>query len=82
MLITQSETLEQIEQLQSMLIGSVTDGESDTETYKKLRAELFELPNMKESLPSFVRTCADLNTTAVFENRPKTLQTAKVSPPG
>ncbi len=42
------------------MIGRVTGGNSDNETYRTLRRELFDASVVKEALPRFVRTCGDL----------------------
>jgi hypothetical protein len=52
--------LEKIEQLQNIMIASVTGGERDELGYKKLRHELFQVPGLKDACPRFVRTCGDL----------------------
>ncbi len=55
------ELIEKIETLQNIMLASVTGGVRDGETYKQLRDEFLELPGLREALPRFVRTCADLS---------------------
>ena len=59
--MSNQELLEKLEVLQNVLIGSVTGGASNSQQYREIREELFGIPGMKESLPSFIRTCTDLN---------------------
>jgi len=53
--------IEKIETLQNIMLASVIGGARDAEAYKQLRDELFEVPGLKDALPRFVRTCADLS---------------------
>jgi hypothetical protein len=53
--------LEKIENLQNLMLASVTGGGSDNGTYKQIREELFEVEGLKDHLPRFVRTCTDLS---------------------
>jgi hypothetical protein len=57
---TDRQLIERIETLQSIMLASVTGGARDEEAYKQLRDELFGVPGLKDALPRFVRTCADL----------------------
>src|SRR6266576_1957299 len=53
--------LEKIESLQNIMLASVTGGARDEAEYRQIREELFRVPGLKEALPRFVRTCADLS---------------------
>lgn len=52
--------IEKIEMMQNVMLASITGGARDNDTYERLRDELFEVAGLKDALPRFVRTCADL----------------------
>lgn len=54
-------TLEKIEALQNIMLASVTGGARNEGEYRLLRDDLFLIPELKEALPRFVRTCSDLS---------------------
>lgn len=53
--------LEKMESLQNIMLASVTGGTRDEAEYRRIREELFSVPELKEVLPRFVRTCGDLS---------------------
>jgi hypothetical protein len=55
------EVLEKIEMLQNIMMQAVTSNSGDHKGYVDLRAELLDIPGLKEALPRFVRTCNDLS---------------------
>ena len=58
--MSNQELIEKLEIFQNLLIGSVTNEGSDNQKYLEIREELFEIPGMKEAMPSFARTCLNI----------------------
>ncbi len=50
-----------VEALLNGLIAAVTGGEFSNENYQRLRRELLAISRVKEQLPSFLRTCRDID---------------------